>query len=98
MPATVCGWCAAVTTIDRCSACGRDPGLPYAQRATAPPVVRGDAAGRPPLEAAELHRRLATAEAELARGGRKATVDALAVHLDVSPKTVRRWRQMVAGR
>jgi len=96
--ATLCGWCGAMTSIEQCSSCQRDPALPYLQRATKPPLVRTDARGRPGLTVHEVRRRLATAAAQLAEEHRSATVDALATQLDVSPKTIRRWRQMVAGK
>lgn len=81
-----CGWCGRATTPDTCSSCGRDPVLPWAQRDLQPPVV-------------DFHReRLAQATAELRSQGVTPTVERLAEALDVSPRTVRRWQQMAAGR
>jgi transposase-like protein len=49
--------------------------------------------GRPVTDPADVARRLAGARQTL---GPHATVDAIAEHLDVSPRTVRRW-QKVSG-
>ncbi len=89
----LCGWCGRATRPDQCVLCGRDPAVPYRQRGTEPPVVDAQD-GRPPLRPAEVSRRLAAARQALAAAGRPITVEALAEQLDVSPRTVRRWREM----
>jgi hypothetical protein len=62
-----------------------DPTLPYVQR------------GLPIPDASALNRRrLADAEAALRREGHAPTVELLAERLEVSPRTVRRWREMSA--
>ena len=83
-PMIVCGWCGQPTKADRCANCQRDPVLPWTQRAQQPP----------PVDPRDRERRLlAEARASL---GRDATVEQLAEHLDISPRTVRRWREMSA--
>jgi hypothetical protein len=73
----VCGFCSAATDDAlACVNCHHDPALPYTQRASAP--VRADA-------------RLRLSEAQRALGPH-ATADAIAEHLDVSVRTVRRWQ------
>lgn len=75
----LCGWCGAPTPSGACASCGRDAALPWAQRGQTPP------------QADSPTRRLAQAVAAL---GADATVERIAEHLDVSPRTVRRWREM----
>lgn len=78
----LCGWCHEPTDDAHCVTCGHDPRLPWTQRGLPAPVVDAAALAR---------RRLADARRRL---GHDATIDALAEHLDVSPRTVRRWREM----
>jgi len=81
-----CGWCGRPTPDDdRCRSCGHaDPRLPWDQRRAPVPAV----------SAVDDHRRrLAEAEREL---GTDATIERIAEHLEVSPRTVRRWREMTA--
>ena len=79
----VCGWCHADTDPVRCSACGRDPAVPWVQRALEPPTV----------SLAERRRRqLTAATAALRAEGVEPTIDRLAERLDIDPRTVRRWR------
>lgn len=91
----VCGWCGHPTAPDaRCANCRHeDPAKPWLQRGETAPLVE-DTAGRPPLDRAEIGQRLAVARQSLTDAGRRATVEALAELLDVSPRTVRRWREM----
>lgn len=90
----VCGWCARLTANrERCTSCGHeDPPRPWAQRGVEPPEWH-PSHGRPRVTPTEVARRLADARREL---GDRATVERLAEHLDVSPRTVRRW-QKVSG-
>jgi hypothetical protein len=93
----VCGWCGRATSEgDRCVMCHHeDPARPYVQRRL--DVPRLDAHdGRPTLVPADVARRLATARRQLEEAGRTVTIEALAEVLEVSPRTVRRWRE-VAG-
>jgi hypothetical protein len=78
-----CGWCGAPASGERCSHCGRNPAVPWEQRATEPPPAQLD-----------NHRRLADAERSLREAGRPVTVLNIADLLDVSERTVRRWQQM----
>lgn len=84
----VCGWCGRHTAnTDRCTSCGHpDPELPFVQRGEVAPRVP---AGRPTADKALIRRRLGEARAAGA-----VTVEAQAEYLDVSPRTVRRWRQL----
>lgn len=93
-----CGWCGQATNPGRCGACGRDPEVPWFQRGMGAPAVSVEAPGRPALDVADVRHRLAEAKAEIAAAGRRVTVEALADVLDVSPRTVRRWREAVDGR
>lgn len=77
-----CGWCGVPTERSRCASCRRDPTLPYLQRAIEPEPIDPHA---------EQRTALARADREL---GPHATIDAIAEFLDVSPRTVRRWREM----
>jgi hypothetical protein len=86
----LCGWCGAPTTVGLCLSCGRDAALPWAQRATEPPTVESRGSGRPQLTAAEAAKRLAAA-------GPHASDEAVAIHWDVDPRTVRNWRAKVSG-
>jgi hypothetical protein len=91
---TRCGWCGHTTTPARCGYCGRDPATPYRHRGEELPVVE-PAKGRPGLDNDDIRRRLAGALDAL---GPHATVESLAELLDVSPRTVRRWKNAVDGR
>lgn len=85
----LCGWCGHSTpNVDRCSHCGHeDPTRPYVQRGS-----------RIPGAEAAKHKRLADAEAAIRAAGEEPTVERIAERLDVSPRTVRRWREMSAPR
>jgi hypothetical protein len=85
-----CGWCGKPTANeDRCTSCGHsDPTRPYFQRGEAVPQIDGR------LDSADVRRRLA--EARSALGGNP-SVERIAEHLDVSPRTVRRWRELAAS-
>lgn len=87
-----CGWCGKPTANhDRCSACRHaDPARPWIQRGEPAPIIAHEP-GRPPIDPADVARRIAAARAQL---GPHATVDALAEALDVSPRTVRRWSKV----
>lgn len=87
----VCGWCGKPTLTEaRCSACSHvDPERPWEQRGQETPRVSMHD-GRPPLTTDEMRKRLAAL-------GPAATVEAIAAHWDVDPRTVRRWRQKVSG-
>jgi hypothetical protein len=85
----VCGWCHGDTEPGHCSSCGRDPALPWLQRATEPPVV---------TPADRYARFLAVAETQIRLEGHEPTIERLAERLDVDPRTVRRWRAMSARR
>lgn len=89
MSVMACGWCGHPTANDdRCTSCGhQDPRRPWIQRGQEAPVV----AGR--LVATDVRKRLAEATHEL---GGSPTIEALAERLGVSPRTVRRWREMTA--
>jgi hypothetical protein len=78
----VCGWCHSETVPGRCSACGRDPATPWVQRGEAPPSVED-------WRLLMKYTRLSQAKREL---GPNATVEQIAEHLSVSPRTVRRWQ------
>lgn len=78
----VCGWCNHPTEPGVCRSCGRDPALPWTHRAMDPPTP-----------APEHVTRLAEAAAAL---GPHATIAQVAEFLDVSDRTVRRWREMSA--
>lgn len=90
-----CGWCGKDTANrDRCTSCGHaDPERPWVQRREPVPEV-SHAPGRPSVEPDEAARRLAAARREIGPG---ATVEAMAEHLGVDPRTVRRWQQKVSG-
>lgn len=92
MPRIVCGWCGGLTATAPCIACGRDPRLPWTQRATEPPEDP-ETEGRPALDAASIRERYAAAKAQIKASGHEPTVEALAEVLDRSPRTVRGWRQ-----
>lgn len=83
----VCGWCGRLTQdAARCDACDhRDPRIPYEQRNL--PVPDGSAIKR---------RQMVDVEAALRAEGVKPTVERIAERLEVSPRTVRRWREMSA--
>jgi len=77
-----CGWCGRAADVVVCSHCRRDPGEAWRQRGQEPPDI-------------DVNRdRLARATAEITAEGRSPTIEAIAEHLDVSPRTVRRWREM----
>ena len=90
----VCGWCAAATEPGRCAHCGRDPALPWIQRAQEPPAARADqeTGGRPTLDASQIRQRLRIARKEL---GPDVTNAALADHLGIHPRTLGRWQKLV---
>lgn len=84
-----CGWCGAATVSRRrCSACHRDPALPWVQRRHRPPKVTEHEAGRPPLDPGQIRQRLRIARKEL---GPDPTNAALAEHLGISERTLGRW-------
>lgn len=85
---TECGWCGQPTEPGRCGNCHRDPALPWVQRGVDPPVID-------PRDA--LRKRLHVAVTELEQQGHRATAERIAEHLDVSPRTVRRWQQMAGS-
>jgi len=90
----VCGWCASTTEPGQCSQCGRDPALPWIQRAQEPPrATETGHSGRPSLNAGQIKQRLRIALKEL---GNDATNAELAEHLDISERTLNRW-QKVSG-
>lgn len=79
MTRIVCGFCAAVTDDGSpCVNCRHDPVLPYTQRAQE--QVKADSGHR-------LNEALRAL-------GHAATIDQIAEYLDVSPRTVRRWREV----
>jgi hypothetical protein len=84
-----CGWCGhATANLDRCTSCGHeDPARPHRQRGSEPPVVDGR------IDPTDVRKRLAEATRTL---GGNPTIEALAEQLGVSPRTVRRWREMTA--
>jgi hypothetical protein len=84
----VCGWCGYPTKPAVCGACGRDPVKPWTQRGTkAPEVDPNDA----------IRKRLTDAAAFIEAHGQRPTAERIAEHLDVSPRTVRRWQQMAGS-
>jgi len=89
---TVCGWCARITdSRATCTHCGHvDPDRPFVQRGLDVPEVHPQEAGRPPLTADEMRRRLEALGAD-------ATVEQLAERWEVDPRTIRRWRQKVSA-
>ena len=85
----ICGWCGEPTRSDPCSACGHeDTARPWIQRGQEPPLAR--------LDPVAIRRRLAQARRDIEAEGRRPTVAALAERLDVTDRTVRRWREMTA--
>ena len=88
----VCGWCGKPTTNwTRCSECAHiAPQRPWEQRGESVPTIPTHPAGRPPLDATELRKRLASL-------GPGATDDQIAERFEVDPRTVRRWRQKVSA-
>lgn len=79
----ICGWCGEDTIADPCSECGHeDPGKPWVQRNVPQPTGNGN------------QRRLSRARKAIESRGERATIEALAEELQVSPRTVRRWREM----
>lgn len=96
----VCGWCGkptemwettALRPVGECRACGHeDPGLPWRQRGRDVPEV-SQKPGRPTISPREVSRRLAEARSALGPG---ATAAELAEHLEVSVRTLGRWRKM----
>jgi hypothetical protein len=86
-----CGWCGKATRDGpRCGVCGHiDPRRPWEQRGEPVPVTETHD-GRPVLTPAEMRRRLGVL-------GPAATVDQIAEHFDVDPRTVRRWRAKVSA-
>lgn len=89
-----CGWCGQRTSnLVVCESCGRDPEKPYRQRGVWPPQIETPERGRPHLDHRAARRRVADAEHDIAASGRAVTTEAIAEHLGVSVKTVRRWRE-----
>lgn len=90
----LCGWCGRATPDgDTCAVCNHIfPTLPYTQRGLPVPVVDVHE-GRPTLVPADIKRRFAVARAALERAGKPVTIESMAEQLDVSPRTVRRWRE-----
>ena len=88
----ICGWCESATEPDRCSHCGRDPALPWFQRAQEPPKASEPRSGRPTLDASQIRQRLRIALKELGEGVTKA---ALAEHLGIDTRTLGRWQKLV---
>lgn len=88
-----CGWCGNPTANrDRCTSCGHvDPERPWHQRGEPVPSVHVDAAGRPALDRKAIRRRLEEARHAL---GADATVEQIAEFLNVSVRTVGRWRKL----
>jgi len=92
----ICGWCGHSTKGDPCASCGHeDPGRPWRQRGQEPPRAP-DGTGRQPLDRRAVIARLNAAKRALTEAGKPLTVDALAEQLDISPRTVRRWREMAS--
>lgn len=87
----VCGWCGQSTLPESCSSCGRDPALPWHQRAQEPPQAEHREAGRPPLDPGQIKQKLRIARKEL---GADATDADLAELLGVSPRTLDRWQKV----
>ncbi len=92
----LCGWCGRATPDgERCAMCHHDdPTRPYVQRRAEVPHVEVPHDGRPALSRQDVARRLTAARTTLRGAGRRVTVEALAEVLEVSPRTVRRWREM----
>lgn len=86
----VCGWCNAATEPGHCSDCGRDPALPWVQRATVPPVATADdrEGGRPKLDPGQARQKARLARKDLGSGATNAQV---AEHLGISERTLQRW-------
>jgi len=80
----LCGWCSALTDPFVCGSCGRNPVIPWTQRGQLPPTE---------YEAKRIDARRRLSEARRALGP-EATLDAIAEHLNVSSRTVRRWHEM----
>lgn len=91
-----CGWCGRQTdAVDRCTSCGHvDPTRPYDQRGEPAPTVRLAPAGRPPLNPTIQRARLMEARASL---GRTATDEQLAEFLDISLRTLGRWKKLAGS-
>ena len=87
----LCGWCGHPTEPAACGACGRDPVLPYLHRDQEPQRAPVAAVGRPGVDVQTIRRRMAEARQALGAG---ATVAQLAEHLDVSVRTLGRWRKL----
>lgn len=83
----ICGWCGNGTrSATRCDRCGHaDPARPFVQRGE-----------EQPDESALRRRRLRLAEAAIRAEGVEPTAERIAERLDLSPRTVRRWREMSA--
>lgn len=56
-----------------------------------PPEASEAAEGRPALDASQIRQKLRIAHKELGDGVTKA---ALAAHLDITPRTLRRWEKV----
>ena len=81
----LCGWCGHPTTDGpQCVSCGHaEPEKPWRQRGQTPPDA--------------IKARLDSASRKLAERGRAVTDESLAEVLDVSPRTIGRWRQKMSG-
>lgn len=89
----LCGWCEGSTAIDGlCRHCGRDPVLPWAQRAQEPPAASESHDGRPRLTPGEAKHRLRLAAKAL--GLENPTQAQLAEQLEVDAKTIARWQKL----
>jgi hypothetical protein len=85
-----CGWCGAATKPGACSTCGRDPALPWQQRAQDPPGFTARDAGRPNLDASQVRQRIRIARKEHP----DATNAELAEYLGISARTLGRWQML----
>lgn len=90
----ICGWCGqpsgGIKPESDCRNCGHErPDLPWVQRAGVVPMVEHEA-GRPALDVRTVAAKLRAAREAL---GPDATNKALAAHLDISIRTLGRWRK-----
>lgn len=93
----ICGWCGQPANGLRpesdCRNCGHErPDLPWIQRGQEPPSTQHEA-GRPELDVRDIAKRLHDARQAL---GPDATNKALAAHLDISIRTLGRWRNLAS--
>jgi hypothetical protein len=88
-----CGWCGAPTPdVGACTSCGRDPRLPWIQRALEPPEIPDEKAGRPALDRDAIRVEYDRAVSELTGLGQPVTVSRIAERLGRSDRTIREWR------